>query len=232
MGSVPHLYTTGDNDPEIEPVQYYRHYLYCDQCGSFDLTSWDRADTAVPVPEATRKKLAAAALYVSPLIAVPIWQWLGFVLSPSMLIAPIAGIGLVLVFWAFSWQFIGTPESPLSARWHFLKKTLLILLSVGAVELLTEDLPGWPFLIVGFLLVVVLLASRQEARPKSQLLGMRCEKCDATYAYGSRFFTNLEANPNGLTLGDVPRPLGVSHFEEGKFVGPAPPEQGGWNRQT
>ena len=37
MGSVPHLYTTGDNDPEVEPVQEYRYYRYCDACGSFNL---------------------------------------------------------------------------------------------------------------------------------------------------------------------------------------------------
>jgi hypothetical protein len=228
MGSVPHLYTTSDNDPEIRPVQYYRHYLYCDGCGSFDLTYWDAGDARELVPERTRRRLGAAALYSSPLIVVPAWQALEFVLSPSMLIAPIAGIALVLVFWAFSWKFIGDSDHPLSARWHFFKKALLWLLIVGAVELLTEDLPQWPFLIVGVVLVVVLLASSQPARSKSQLLGMRCTKCGATYAYGTEFFTNLEANPKGLTLSDVPRPLGVSHFEQGKYVGPAPPEQGGW----
>jgi hypothetical protein len=230
MGSVPHLYTTGDNDPEIEPVQYYRHYLYCDQCGSFDMTYWTAADA--PVPEATRKKLAAAALYVSPLIVVPAWRMLGFVLSPSMLIAPIVGIAAVLVFWAFSWKFIGSSVSPLGARWHFFKKALLWLLIVGAFELLTEDVPEWPLLIVGIVLVAVLLALGQPTRSKPEDLGMRCSQCDATYPYGSTFFTNLEANPKGLKLDEVPRPLGVSHFEKGKFVGPAPPEQGGWSKQT
>jgi len=40
MGSVSVLTSTGDNDPEIYPTDYYRHYLYCDQCGSFDLKLW------------------------------------------------------------------------------------------------------------------------------------------------------------------------------------------------
>ncbi len=40
MGSVKELNYTGDNDPEIYPQQYYRHYLYCDNCGSFKISSW------------------------------------------------------------------------------------------------------------------------------------------------------------------------------------------------
>ncbi len=90
MGSVAHLYTTGDNDPEIEPVQYYRHYLYCDACGSFDLD------------------------YVAA--------------------------------------------------------------------------------------------------------GLRCRRCESTYAYGTPFFTAFDANPRHLTVADVPRPLGSSPFVRGEFV--------------
>lgn len=37
MGCVTDITTTGDNDEPIFPESYYRHYLYCDQCGSFDL---------------------------------------------------------------------------------------------------------------------------------------------------------------------------------------------------
>lgn len=40
MGSVKDLVTTGDNDEPIFPVSYYRHYCYCDQCGSFKLEPW------------------------------------------------------------------------------------------------------------------------------------------------------------------------------------------------
>jgi len=46
VGSVAVLTTSGDNDPELEPVQSYRHYLYCDACGSFDLVPWEAGDRA------------------------------------------------------------------------------------------------------------------------------------------------------------------------------------------
>jgi len=44
MASVTDLTTTGDNDPEIFPVQYYRHYMYCDRCGSFQIEPWVEPD--------------------------------------------------------------------------------------------------------------------------------------------------------------------------------------------
>ncbi len=37
MGSVTNLEVSGDNDPEIYQVKYFNHYLYCDDCGSFEL---------------------------------------------------------------------------------------------------------------------------------------------------------------------------------------------------
>ena len=40
MGCVTDLTTTGDNDEEIDPVDYYRHYMYCDKCGSFKIQQW------------------------------------------------------------------------------------------------------------------------------------------------------------------------------------------------
>ncbi|MDJ0837433.1 MAG: hypothetical protein QNK37_13020 [Acidobacteriota bacterium] len=40
MGSVTEQTVTGDNDPEIEPMAYFRHYLYCDKCGSFRIERW------------------------------------------------------------------------------------------------------------------------------------------------------------------------------------------------
>ncbi|MBK6390071.1 MAG: hypothetical protein KA109_15900 [Saprospiraceae bacterium] len=42
MGSVKEITMTGDNDPQIEPEEYTRHYMYCDQCGSFNLQTWLR----------------------------------------------------------------------------------------------------------------------------------------------------------------------------------------------
>ncbi len=103
MGSVPDLYTSGDNDPEIYPTQYYRHYLYCDACGSFELDSWTASDN-------------------------------------------------------------------------------------------------------------------------HEVLGLRCRRCDATYAHGTSFFTDLDANPREQVIDDVPRPLGVSPFVVGKSVDGEPPD--------
>ena len=69
MGSVPILTTTGDNDPEIFPVRYYRHYLYCDVCGSFELDPWMSPDNWKSL-ETTRRRLGRAALLVLPIVAV------------------------------------------------------------------------------------------------------------------------------------------------------------------
>ena len=156
MGSVPHLYTTGDNDPEIEPVQYYRHYLYCDDCGSFDLGTWFTPDNHEALTRAGR--------------------WLG-------LAALVAAAATVV-----AWLMLG----PLAAA--------------------------------GGIVVVGLLVARSALASKVERAGMRCRECGATYAGGTPFFTDLDANPRNLTLEDVPRPLGVSHFERGRYVGPAPEE--------
>lgn len=223
MGSVTDLYTTGDNDPQIEPRQYYRHYLYCDECGSFDLTSWEGAeDQAI---ERTRKKLGAFALYTSPLVAVSAWHTLGFVLPLSVLLTLITGMTLALLLWMLIWKFLWKSNWPISELWHFFKRALIWLLIVGVTELLTEDLPSVPVLAVGGLVVAGLLAWRQLLNSRIQNLGMRCNQCNATHAHGSSFFTHFDANPRGLTISDVPRPLGVSHFETGQYVDPAPPEQ-------
>ena len=69
MGSVTDLTTTGDNDPEIFPVRYYRHYLYCDACGSFELDSWITPGNWKWI-ETTRRRLGIAALIALPLAVV------------------------------------------------------------------------------------------------------------------------------------------------------------------
>lgn len=40
MGSVKELKLTGDNDKQLFPEEYYRHYMYCDNCGSFKIVRW------------------------------------------------------------------------------------------------------------------------------------------------------------------------------------------------
>lgn len=72
MGSVPSLTTTGDNDPEIVPVSYYRHYLYCDACGSFELDQWITPANWQQI-ETTRRRLGMAALLSLPVVAVGAW---------------------------------------------------------------------------------------------------------------------------------------------------------------
>jgi hypothetical protein len=96
MGSVRSLYTTGDNDPEIEPVQLYRHYLYCDACGSFDLQSLQ-----TPQDEARKRKrrrLAQIAILSSMLVVVSGWRALNLVPSLPVLAFLPVGIALLLVF--------------------------------------------------------------------------------------------------------------------------------------
>ena len=69
MGSVRDLYTTGDNDPEIEPQHYYRHYLYCDSCGSFDLHPYTEFPETSNATEQKRYRLAMAAFVLVPVAA-------------------------------------------------------------------------------------------------------------------------------------------------------------------
>ena len=38
MGSVKKRHFTPDNDPHPAPSEWHRHYYYCDNCSSFDLT--------------------------------------------------------------------------------------------------------------------------------------------------------------------------------------------------
>lgn len=99
MGSVPDLYTTGDNDPEIDPVRYYRHYLYCDACGAFELDSWLAPDNHEAL-ERTRQRLARAALLALPVAAVAAWlaNVLSFLVSYVLVLLTglIVAVGLLV----------------------------------------------------------------------------------------------------------------------------------------
>lgn len=214
MGSVRDLYTTGDNDPEIVPEQYYRHYLYCDACGSFGLDPWTAGGDLEKV-ERKRHRLAMAALIASPLVVVSLWSVLGLVLSPAVLLWLAAGmiIAPVLRGWV-------SKESA-AKRWRFVKWSLfaipVLLLADGLVK---DVLPPWMMLAGGLLLIAGLLVARELVGSNRGYLGLRCRQCEATYAYGTPFFTDLDANPRHLTVGDVPRPLGSSPFERGFLASP------------
>lgn len=239
MGSVPDLYTSGDNDPEIEPVRYHRHYLYCDACGSFELDDWLAPENHEGLAR-TRRRLAQAALLSLSVVAVPAWLVLDLLPSPTFLAALVAGIALALVSWAIVWRAalgrnaVAAPHlapwraaQPVAARWRFFKTALLVLLVVAVVEWLASEIfPASLVLVAGLFLVVSLLVARGVLGSKIECVGMRCRQCAATYAHGTPFFTNLDANPRNLTPADVPRPLGSSPFLRGKSVDYAPPTTG------
>lgn len=209
MGSVPHLYTTGDNDPELEPVQYYRHYLYCDACGSFELDPWLAADNPRAI-EKRRHRLAVAATFSLPLVLIPVWELLGL-FSLFFLTLAIAG-------------FLGNAlYRGYMSDWSLLRDVLLWLPFVAVAELITLVVfPPQVVLVAGAVVILALLAVRSRLAAGLESRGLSCRRCGATYAYGSPLFTDLDANPRGLELDQVPRPLGVTPFETGKHVGPAP----------
>ncbi len=213
MGSVRSLYTTGDNDPEIEPVQYDRHYLYCDACGSFKLTPWagpNEREKAQRI-ETLRHWLGIEALMISPFVLVALWAVLGFVLSPAVLVALAAAVVI-----APALHGLVSQESA-AKRWRFVKWALLAIPLLWVADGLLDDvLSPKVMLIGGALLLVGSLVARVVVASNFEYLGFRCETCDATYAYGTPFFTDLDANPRQLTVADVPRPLGSSAFLRGR----------------
>jgi hypothetical protein len=221
MGSVPDLYTTGDNDPEIEPVSYYRHYLYCDDCGSFELDPWVVADNPAAL-ERARQRLGKAALYASLLVVVAGWHALGLILSPLVLVLVVAGMALSMLVRSKVAGRAGEREAWL---WWFVKSALRWGLLLAAAELLVSvPIPPTISLLAGALVVVGLLVARGMIGAKIRPRGLRCRRCDATYAYGAPLFTQLDANPRNLTVADVPRPLGSSPFERGASVEVEAPE--------
>lgn len=93
----------------------------------------------------------------------------------------------------------------------------------GGLAAPDPPVPGGLALGGGALLIALLLVARKLVVSRLEYLGLRCQRCRATYAYGTPFFTELDANPRQLKVEDVPRPLGSSPFERGRFVLPAPP---------
>lgn len=231
MGSVPHLYTTGDNDPEIEPVQYYRHYLYCDACGSFDLAAWMAPEDQVGL-ERTRSRLAMAALLSLPAVLVSAWLALGLYPSPTLLVILAAAVVFAPLFRRAVLTLLlrGTGaqlgEAGVANDWRFVKAALLWLPLVALVQWAASAVwpPSW-VLVAALVVVVGLLVARGVLGSKTECVGMRCRQCGSTYAHGAPFFTDLAANPRHLTVADVPRPLGSSPFSRGESVAQEPPEQ-------
>lgn len=131
---------------------------------------------------------------------------------------PKGALTSVFLFWTFQRKLRGRSDTPQAVLWRLLKKTVLWLVIVGAVELASEDVPPWIPLAVGTVLVGGALVWRARLASPIEPVGMRCSRCGATYPWGTPFFTDLAANPRNLTLSEVPRPLGVSPFERGAMV--------------
>jgi len=219
LGSVPDVYTTGDNDPELEPKSYYRHDLYCDACGSFDLEPWIAPDNHASL-ESRQKRIGKAALLACPLVLVPAWTALGFVLPALLPFLLVSGISLMWVLGTIIRQTLWGWKLPLAGRWRWFKATLPWLAVAVVAQLLADELgtSPWRVAVAGLALISALLVWHALLGRAIHWVGLRCRACGATYAYGTPFFSNLEANPRALTVNDVPRPLGSSFFEVGRSV--------------
>ncbi len=216
MGSIAVLTTTGDNDPEIEPVQSYRHYLYCDACGSFELEPWERPGSAAI--RRRRRWLADLAMWATSGLLVPAWQALGSGFRLSLLLYLAIALACARVLFAWLW---GTPER-IAPRWRFAARSLPWLAAFLGAEWLCGHVPCWSVAATGALLIAAALAWRTALADHIVSMGLRCRGCAATYGHQTAFFRDLEANPRALSVSDVPRPLGRSPFLPGRTVEPAP----------
>ena len=214
MGSVPDLYITGDNDPEIEPVSYYRHYLYCDACGSFEIESWTEGGKNAGL-EKTRSGLGTLALISAGVSLVAGWSALVPYPPLWFLLVLVVGIPMAVTFR----RLVGPDRREVfKTLWAAAKWAFPALLLVALVDGLAGVVAPWVLILAGLIGAAVALGLQQALTPEIKWKGMRCRSCGATYANGTAFFTDLEANPRGLAVSDVPRPLGRSEFLVGKSV--------------
>ena len=220
MGTVRDLYQGGDNDPEVAPDAHYRHYVYCDGCGAFDLEPWMAPENHAAL-EAKRRRLGRWVLLLAPLVAAVGWIGLGFFPTLGWLLFLALGITvsvLVRVYW------FERDRPRVLLAWHFVGVGVLWLVAILTVESLASDLvPAWLAFGVGLVAMVALLLWRNSLGSKIEDVGLRCRHCGATYAHGTLFFTDLDANPRHLTVADVPRPLGSSLFWTGASADVPPP---------
>lgn len=215
MGSVPILTPSGDNDPQIEPVQTFRHYHYCDACGSFDLESWESVARA-PL-ERSRARLAALALYATPLVLVPAWHATGAVLPLSLVALVLMGIAVQQVLKSLPFEPLRT-SGWLRTCWRFALGAGLWFLLLALAEGLSWLLTPGAVALVGGLVVAGALTRRAALAARWRILGVRCRQCAATYAHGAPFFADLDANPRGFAPADIPRPLHRVLYSLGRSV--------------
>jgi hypothetical protein len=221
VGSVASLYTTGDNDPEIHPTPYYRHFFYCDACGAFALESWVRPQNHQSL-ETLRHRLARAASYVT--LPTVIAGWLALRLSPglSFVAVLIFGIALYIALRSLAVFLLPGGREEIAQSWGLAGRLLLWALGALVSEALVLMAPWqyWVSALAGAALLAGLLIWREVVGSRIEVVGVRCRACGATYRNGSSFLTDLDANPRGLTVADVPRPEGSSYFRDERTVEP------------
>jgi len=76
------------------------------------------------------------------------------------------------------------------------------------------------FLIPALLVLVGALSGVWLLERRIVIRGARCPECETTYAYGSGFFADLEANPRGYTAADIPPLNGHGIRITGQTLGP------------
>jgi hypothetical protein len=95
MGRVTEIRTSGDNDPPIHPVRYEMHYLYCDECGSFDLRTWVEPDNHEVLEERVKLlgRLAAGLAGLTGFLTILVF----LDAIPYIIVGAIVVIGLLIV---------------------------------------------------------------------------------------------------------------------------------------
>ncbi len=89
MGRLTEIRISGDNDSPIYPVRYEMHYLYCDQCGSFELGIWKEPENH-EVLESRGKQLGRVAGVIAVVVGV-------FTIFTFLDAIPIVLVGAVVV---------------------------------------------------------------------------------------------------------------------------------------
>lgn len=95
MASVTDLVTSGDNEEPIFPVRYYRHYMYCDTCGSFEIEPWTEPDNHRQLLKMSQRlnRLAGFAIFATIVSVVVAVLGMPLCLAPS-LIALVGSVGV------------------------------------------------------------------------------------------------------------------------------------------
>jgi hypothetical protein len=95
MGRVTEIRTSGDNDPPSHPVRYEMHYLYCDECGSFDLNRWMEPENHEVLQDRVKLLGRVAAILAGLTGFLTILVFLDAI--PYIIVGAIVVIGILIV---------------------------------------------------------------------------------------------------------------------------------------